>query len=117
MSLIGNFLTGTYDVTRSGPGAYVSGEYVKGTTETVKMKGSLQPLNAREMKLVEEGTRLRQYFKFYSDQQLLVVNTKTLNKADVVTIDGTTFKVYSIENWKGVDLPYFKSILYREPEQ
>jgi hypothetical protein len=116
-SLIDRFLTGMYSVTRLSAGGYEAGHYVPGKPETVQMRGSLQPTSARELKLPSEGGRLMQYFKFYSDAPLLTINTKTLAKADVVTINGDTFKVWSTEPWLGVDIPYFKAILYREPQQ
>jgi len=119
VSLVDSFFTNTYMVERSGPGSYENGFYVAGAKETIKVRGSMQPLNARELKLVEEGSRLKQYFKFYSDQPITTINTKTLNRADVITVDGDTYKVFSVESWHGtrVDLPYFKSIIYREPQQ
>ena len=116
MSLIQRFLTGTYEVKRRGPGSYVDGFYQNGDLETVQMQGSLQPTNARELKLTEEGARLKQYFKMYSDQPLLTIGARALSKADVVVINGDTFKVMSVETWAGVDLPYYMAIIYREPE-
>lgn len=117
MTLVGRFLTGTYTVQRKAPGTYKGGFYLAGADQNLSMQGSLQPTNARELKLPEEGARLRQYFKFYSDQPLLTINTKNLAGADTVVINGDTYKVMSIESWAGTDIPYFMSILSREPEQ
>jgi hypothetical protein len=119
VSLIEHFLTGSYQVTRHKGGVYSNGFYVPGPEETICMQGSLQPTNARELKLPEEGNRLRQFWRFYSDQPLLVNNTRSLADSDIVTIDKETYKVMSVEKWQGiaVDLPYYKAILYREPEQ
>lgn len=115
--MIGRFMTGTYTVSRKAAGYYKDGYYQHGPDEVVTVTGSLQPTNARELKLTSDGGRLRQYWKFYSDQPLVTINTKTLAGADVVTINGDKFKVMSVESWQHVDLPYYKSILYREPEQ
>ena|ERR1051325_12214126 len=117
MTLISRFMTNTYVVTRRGPGTYVHGIYEPGTEETIEVLGSLQPLSPRELKLPEEGTRLKQYFKFYTDQPILPVNTKTLAGSDLVTVDGETFKVMSVESWAGTTFPYFLSILSRESTQ
>lgn len=111
------FSTGSYQVERHGPGYYLKGRYVKGPKETVEIQGSLQPLTARELKLVSEGARLKQCYKFYTDAPLVTVSSKELAMADVVKINGDTFKVMSVEAWPGTDIPYYKSILYREPEQ
>ena len=118
-SLIDHFLTNTYTVTRRTPASYQGGFYVPGQDQTLTMRGSLQPLTPRDVKMPEEGARLKQDYKFYSDSPLLVINTKSLANSDVVTIDGETYKVTSQEKYIGfkVDLPYFKMILEREPEQ
>lgn len=110
-------LTGEYTIERSGAGLYRKGRYIAGPVETVTMLGSLQPTSARELKLTSEGGRLKQYFKFFTDQPLVTVNSKDLAKADVITINGESYKVMSVEPWDGTMMPYFKSIVYREPEQ
>lgn len=119
MTLIDRFLSTTYTITRNGPSEYKGGFYVPGIQQTITMEGSLQPTNARELKMPEEGNRLKQYWKFYSDQPLLTNDTKSLANSDIVQIDGDTYKVMSSEKWQGIgfDLPYYKAILYREPEQ
>lgn len=117
MSLIDRFMTGEYTVKRATPGTYLKGRYQAGDPETITVRGSLQPTNARELKLPEEGARLKQYFKFYSDAPVLTIDTRNLSRADVVEINGETFKVWSVESWAGTKLPYFMSILYREAEQ
>ena len=99
-------------------GSYINGFYVPGCQEEIEMMGSLQPTNPRELKLPEEGNRLKQYWKFYSDQPLYTNNTRSLANSDIVTINGETYKVMSVEIWQGhLDLPFYKSIVYREPEQ
>ena len=110
-------LTGSYTVERAGAGTYRFGEYVPGPVETFDVMGSMQPLSARELKFASEGMRLKQLYKFYSDKALLTINTKQLAAADVVKINGDTFKVISEERWDGTMMPYFKSVLAREPEQ
>jgi hypothetical protein len=117
MSLVGRFLTGSYKVRRTSKGYYVKGRYVAGPVEEIIVDGSLQPTSARELKLPEEGNRLKQYFKFYSDEPILTDSMATLAKGDVVTIDGEEFRAMSLTPWKDTDLDYFMTILWREPEQ
>ena len=117
MTLIEHFLTGSYTIRRRTPGYYKEGIYHGGPDEEIQVRGSMQPVNARELKIVSEGVRLKQYYKFYTDAPILAINTKTLANADVVEINGETFKVMSVENWLGTAFPYFKSIIYREPQQ
>lgn len=120
MTLIDNFLTDTYTVTRSLGGSYVNGIYVSDGDETLTVKGSLQPMTPREIKLAEEaGERLTDGKKFYADTDLRVIDRATgLKRSDKVTINGETYKVVSVTIWQGlrVDLPHYKHILNREPQ-
>jgi hypothetical protein len=122
--LINSFLTGSYLVTRSTAGTFVKGRYVPGSTETVTIKGSLQPLRGKEIKMIAEGERIQDHFTFYSDKPLVIINTKTFADADKVAINGDTYRVVGVESWQSqagfsskVDLPHYKSILKREPQQ
>lgn len=117
-SLVSRLFTGEYLVKRTGKATYLNGNYVPGRMEEITVLGSLQPTNARELKLPEEGNRLKQYFKFYSDAPVLVMSERSLARSDRVCLNGDWFKAMSTEPWQGhVDLPYFMTILEREPEQ
>lgn len=116
MSLIGRFLTGEYVVEKYGPGSYIKGIWQPGAIQTVKVRGSMQPLSAREMKLPMEGSRLKQAYKFYTDTQLTTIGTSNLKDADHIKINGESYRAMSVETWEGVDLPYFKTIVWREPQ-
>lgn len=119
MSLIGQFLTGTYTVERQRPGFYKNGEFQAGKAESVTVRGSLQPLGMREIKMLPEGDRVKDLLKFYSDTALTIIDPRLSRGADRVIIDGERYKVISTEKWAGpaVGLPHFKSILSREPQQ
>jgi hypothetical protein len=119
MSHIDRFRTGTYKVLRSTDGSYSGGFYVPGAVIETSISGSLQRLSAKDLKMVEEGYRLRQLWRLYSDDPLIPLNTKSLATSDRVIVNGETFRVISCEAWQGlrVDLPYYMSILAREPEQ
>lgn len=117
MTLVQRFMTGEYTVTRSTKGTYVKGRYIPGPTQTLKVEGSLQPYQGRNLKLPEEGARLRQYFKFFTDTQIVTVNPTTLADADRITIDGETYRAMDITPWKGTDLDHFVTLVWREPQQ
>lgn len=117
MSLIQRFMTGSYQVRRSTRGTYVKGRYLEGPVEELTVSGSMQPSNARELKLADEGNRLRQYFKFYSDAPILMNSMATLSKGDKIFIDGDEYRAMGVTNWKHTDLDYFMTVLWREPEQ
>lgn len=117
MTLIQRFTTNSYKLERMRAGTYINGFYQPGCLEELQIMGSLQPLNPRELKQPEEGDRLKQHWKLYSDKPLFPDNTRSLAKSDVVTLNGDTYRVMSSEIWQGhLDLPYYKSILMREPE-
>jgi hypothetical protein len=118
-SPIERFLSDTYEVRRSRGGSYVDGFFKAEEDDVLKVRGSMQPTNARELKLSEEGTRLREYFKFYTDIQVLPINSKTLARSDTITINNETYKVMSQTIWQGLrfGMNYYMSVLYREPTQ
>lgn len=117
MSLVERFMTGDYKVRRRKRGTYVKGRYVLGPEEEITVGGSLQPTNARELKLPEEGNRLKQYFKFYTDEIILLDSEKTLATGDKIYIDGDEYRAMSREPWRGTDLDYYMTIVWREPGQ
>ncbi len=117
MSLVSRFFTGEYCVKRASKGTYIKGRYQAGEIEEIYVSGSLQPTNARELKLNDEGNRLKQYYKFYTDEPVLVNSMATLADSDKIIIDGDEYRAMSVESWKGTDLPYYMTIVWRDPEQ
>lgn len=118
MSLIGRFLTGTYTVKRAAPGTYVKGRYVaSGKPTVIKVRGSMQPTSARALKLPEEGNRLKQFWKFYTDKPLKLNSMRTLADSDYVEINGEQYRAMERTQYHGTNLDYFMTILWREPEQ
>ena len=110
-------MTGQYKVKRSSGGSYVKGIYQPGPDIELNVYGSLQPTSAREMKLPEEGNRIKQMWKFFSDQPIVVSSNSTMANADIVTINGETYRAMALTIWQNVDLEYFMSVVWREPEQ
>ena len=117
MSLVARFMTGEYKVLRCKRGVYIRGRYVAGPMEELKIDGSLQPSSARELKLPEEGNRLRQYWKFYSEEPVVVNSMATLSRGDKVFINGEEYRAMALTIWQHTDLDYFMTVLWREPEQ
>jgi hypothetical protein len=117
MTLISRFLTGDYVVYRMENGTYIRGRYVEGRKKKIIVSGSLQPTTARELKLPEEGNRLKQFWKFFTDEPIVVNSMRTLADSDHVIINGDSYRAFSLTTWAGTDLDYFMTILWREPEQ
>lgn len=116
-SLIGAFLTGDYKVLRSGPGRVVKGRYHYGPPEELRVAGSMQPSTARELKLPEEGNRLKQFWRFFTDEPIVLNSMSSLADSDRVVIDGEEYRAMARTRWQNTDLDYFETILWREPSQ
>ena len=116
-------MTGSYNITRMNAGSYVDGRYVPGTTETLSLKGSMQPIGGRDIEMVEEGERITDYYTFWSLERLSLANTVSLGRADVITINNETYKVVGTRIWinntgfSGMKLPHYQTTLKREPQQ
>lgn len=117
MTLIDRFLTGDYTVKRTASGHYVKGRFYAGPVEEIQVCGSLQPTNARELKLPEEGNRLKQYWKFYTDKPIFTDSMRRLATGDKITVNGDEYRAMSVNRWEGTQLDYFMTIIWREPEQ
>lgn len=116
-TIVERFLTDEFKITRPGPGKYVKGRYQPGEPETLLVYGSLQPLGPRELKLLTEGDRFKQVYRFYTDQPLLSQDSTNLSNSERLTINGDRYRVISVESWVKFDLEYHKNIVAREPEQ
>lgn len=117
MSLVARFLTGDYTVIRSDRGTYVKGRWIPGPKRKIKICGSLQPTSARELKLPEEANRLKQYYKFYTDEPILLGSTATFADGDYIEVNGESFRAVSLTSWQNTDLDYFVTVIWREPQQ
>ena len=114
MTLVQEFKTGTYGLTRIGQGRFVEGEYLPGPKIVTTLTGSLQPLSPRDLQVLPEGYRVKQGYKLYTDLKLNTVRESGSKLADRVTAYGETFVVMSTERWNGTDLPYYKALLLLE---
>jgi hypothetical protein len=117
MTLIGRFLTGEYKVIRNSKGSYIKGRYVPGPKCEIMVCGSMQPTSARALKLPDEGNRLKQYYKFYTDERVLLNSMATLADSDIIFVNGEAYRAMELTPWEGTDLDYYMTIIWREPNQ
>lgn len=111
-----NLLRGrNFTVTRYAAGSYdeTTGLYVAGTTSTIQVKASLQPLSPEELDRHAGGDRTKTYFKFYTSVDMQNIEGDGLKKADKIEINGIKFRLISIERWP----TYYMSILASENDQ
>lgn len=102
-------------VIRYAAGAYGSnGAYQPGATSTLSIVMSVQPLNGRELMLLPEGERTKQYVRGYTNTQLYTAQQSSSKKADRISVDGVTFEVQKIEKWESASMsiqPYWKVVM------
>jgi hypothetical protein len=102
-------------VTRKGAGAYVNGVFVAGATSSLALTAAVQPLNGREFEALPTGERTTETLKMYSVDEILPPKDDANIVGDVVSFDGKTYRVKSVERWVDSGLPFYKSILARVP--
>lgn len=92
---VGEFTTAT--LTSTAAGSYVNGEWVPGaTTQTTINVTYTQPVKMNELGANEQGERITDFVKVYSDA---AVNTRqNSSDADTLTVQGETYKVWNAED-------------------
>lgn len=83
-------------------GTYVKGRFIYADPISLEVKGSLQPLTAREILQLSEGDRVKSHFKFYS--------TFKMTLDDFLIIDGKSYEIQRVEDWDS----YTKSVAVLE---
>jgi len=104
-----------FTVTRYAAGSYddATGLYVAGTSSTLTIKASLQPMTPEEVDEYVGGDRTRTYFKFYTSVDMQNIEADGLKKADKILIDGVKYRLVKVERWP----TYYLSILASENDQ
>jgi len=97
-------------VTRYAGGGYVDGLYVNGSTSTLNITASVQPLQPRELLLLPEGERFREHVWIITQTELKTVNPVTGEKADVLTRtrDGRQYEIQHVKQWTQLSIPHFR---------
>jgi len=104
---------GSYDTT--GPNA---GTWRPGSTSTVLVSGSLQPVTDRDALLLPEGVRQRARHKLYTDPttDLVTFSVDGQTRGDVVEVDGERLQVWGVRGYAGALLNHRRYLLLREPD-
>lgn len=95
-SVIPDFATGTYTVTRRAAGALVAGRLVAGATSTFSVVMSVQPTGARDQVLMPEGVHYEDAVVAYSATELKPQKVDT-GHGDEFTHEGETYRVFAVE--------------------
>ena len=116
-SLISSFGS-TVTITRYAAGSYVNGSYVAGATSSISATMSVQPMNGRDLLLLPEGQRTRNFLKGYSSVVVYTADQAASKKADVVTVGSKNYEVHSVQEWldQGSSIDPFWKITLAEIE-
>lgn len=112
--------TGTYTVTRRGPGTYTDGIYTRGAvTSTFLIVAVLQP--ATGMQRVVPGKDMLPHADGQVVDEVLALHTKTVlrpaiptGEADYVTIDGASWIVFRVETWNLSGQIFCRAVVARD---
>lgn len=97
-------------VKRALAGAYDrAGRWQEQECTSFLIDAVVQPLNGKELQLVEEGARTRNTLKMYSKTKLNVASPTTQIQADHVMVKGSEFRVTRMEDRS--DGEFYKTIL------
>lgn len=83
----------------SNAGEYVDGYFVEPSRQDIEVKASVQNLSAKEVLLLPEGDRQKEWKKLYSTFEFKVQKQDSIDVSDYVLIDGKTFMVVKVANY------------------
>ena len=101
-------------IKRQQGGAYINGDYVKGSDVDINILASQQPLTPNELQQLPEGRRTNQSFKFYTDIKLRTVNDENPENhenPDKAYIDNEPFEVTGVYPYQSGIINHYKVIL------
>lgn len=98
-SLIDDFATGTYTLTRRATSGYTGGIANAPTNTTVSISASVQPANGRDLLRLPEGRRTQETQVVFSATELRVGGENLGYDADLITIAGRTWEVQQVQTW------------------
>lgn len=111
MSAVQALANGTYNVSRKASGAYdANGRWVATATPTViAVRASVKPANGRDMQALPEAERTTETLVMFADEELKTRTAST--EADLVTVSGAVFEVYSVKHWHSPRREYWEALL------
>jgi hypothetical protein len=95
-------------VTRFSTGKLIGGKLKASAKPTFKVTASVQPINGKEREFLAEGWRQSYVVKLYTKEKLLTSDDKKAQKADLLSIQGESFEVISVERNVGLGMDHYK---------
>lgn len=98
---VASLATGTYAVTRRAAPSYdaTTGLASAGSTSSLSILASVQPLGGRDLLRLPEGERSRQWVAVFTATALRVADAPNGQMADLVSYRGEQHEVQSVEQW------------------
>lgn len=94
-----------YTVKRVAAGSVIDGYYTNGTSSTVNITASVQPLKPSDIQQLPEGRRNKKLFNIFTSTKLNVV---TSANPDKITIGTEDFELDQEEQWQNGILNHYK---------
>jgi hypothetical protein len=104
---------GSYTVTRMTAAARTLGRRVAGSTSTLTITASVQPLTGRDLKTKPEGQHADDCRTVYTTTALLTRDTT--HEADLIAIGGEAFEVYRVKQWDAFGETFYVAQVSRNP--
>jgi hypothetical protein len=103
--VISSLASGTYTVTRYGAGSYTNGRWADGATSSFTIKAliypAVRPFAGREVEHLPEGQRSQEAIEIFTSTALRTGEGAGGVGADVVSYNGKSFFIESVEYWNG----------------
>ena len=99
----------TFSVSRppSSNGSYSGGVHIPGSSITIKIRGSVQPLPGKDLKQLEPGDRL--------SHGLVLLSRNMMKINDVVNVDGELFEVQQVKDrTRHTSLKHYRCLMMKQ---
>lgn len=103
-----------FTVKRKAAGTLVKGKLVEGSTSTITIQASVQPMRGKDVDLLPEGRRTSQAVWIYTDTQLQLSNSTAFTNPDILVAFGSDFEVLSVEPWQSGVISHYKCMAVKK---
>lgn len=104
-----------YQVFTPSPSTLVNGVIVDGVITESTAYFSVQSIkDTQEIESLEEGRRLTDYRRLYSDTKLQITDDFPMAQPALVVIDGFNYEVKHREPWQNGIIPHYKYYVVRK---
>jgi hypothetical protein len=101
-------------ITRYAAGSYVNGTYVSGTSSTLNIQASIQPMKSEEMVTETQGRRLSDFIKIYTDTNINTAKESIGQQPDELTWRGSVYECMSVDVHQMDVIPHYKCVFVKK---